>query len=203
MRMIMGIATLIGAWFVCGSLGAQPKEPTLPEGQWPKSVKGLGANEKKAQEISYREAATHINKLMRLQDPPLDAFTVNEEYVKKHLLVDEGSPGEDVKVKLHPEDKDEQVFKQWILTFKTDYNWWKDIVRHNQDAERKLRADGRHTLAARVMIGLAVLLLAGFAYVQLDEYTHRRYTTWLRVAGVGVATSVVAAWWYVFLQTTR
>ena len=48
-------------------------------------------------------------------------------------------------------------------------------------------------------IGLACLLLAGFGYVRLDEFTHRRYTAWLRIAGVGVATTVIAGWWWVFL----
>ena len=48
------------------------------------------------------------------------------------------------------------------------------------------------------MLGLSVLLLAGFGYVRLDEFTQRRYTTLLRIAGIGVATSVVMGWWYVF-----
>ena len=48
------------------------------------------------------------------------------------------------------------------------------------------------------MLALAVLLLAGWGYVRLDEYTQRRYTGWLRLAGVGVATTIAAGLWWVF-----
>jgi hypothetical protein len=41
------------------------------------------------------------------------------------------------------------------------------------------------------------LLLAGVGYNRLDEYTQRRYTIWLRAAGVSVAATAVAAWFWV------
>ena len=84
------------------------------------------------------------------------------------------------------------------MPFRTDTDWWTDLVRRDHEEQRKARADQRHTWTAQVMLSLSVLLLAGFGYVRLDEYTQRRYTTWLRIAGIGVATSVAAGWWYVF-----
>jgi hypothetical protein len=94
----------------------------------------------------------------------------------------------------------EHVFKSWVLTFRSDVDWGKDLVRRDYEAARKQRADERQKVGALVIIGLAFLLLVGFSYVQLDEYTQRRYTTWLRVAGVGVGTTLIAAWWWVFFQ---
>ena len=53
----------------------------------------------------------------------------------------------------------------------------------------------------RIFLGLSLLLLTGVGYVRLDEYTQRRYTRSLRVAGVGVASAVAAGLWWVFIQS--
>jgi len=126
------------------------------------------------------------------------AFVVTEDYVRTRLLDSKsGEPGKDEKIQLNDV---EHVFKAWVLTFRTNNEWWKDIVRRDQEAQRKLRADERQTLGSHIVIGLAFLLLAGYGYVRLDEYTQRRYTTWLRVAGIGVAATVIAGWWWVYFQ---
>ena len=51
---------------------------------------------------------------------------------------------------------------------------------------------------ARLLFGIGVVLVSGFGYVQLDRYTHHRHTTWLRVAGVGLVSLVLAAYWMIF-----
>src|SRR5207302_769824 len=105
-----------------------------------------------------------------------------------------GEAGKDVKV-----ENIADPFKTWTLTLRPDSAWWNDVVHRDQDISRKLRAEQRQAVGAQVIIGLACLLLAGFGYVRLDEYTQRRYTAWLRLVGMGVATTVVAGWWWVFL----
>ena len=106
-----------------------------------------------------------------------------------------GEAGDDFKI-----DGFDKPFKQWHVKLRTDTDWWKEIVRRDRVRERTIIARQRQTWTFRAMIGLAVLLLAAFGYVRLDEYTHRRYTKLLRVAGVGVVTSVAAGWWWVFIQ---
>ena len=114
-------------------------------------------------------------------------FVVTEDYVRAHV-VDDGRPGKEIK-----NDALDKPFKEWILTYRTDNNWQADILRRD-------RAELRQTLTSRVVLCLAILLLAGFGYVRLDELTQRRYTGLLRVAGVGVASSLVAGWWWMFVS---
>jgi hypothetical protein len=198
MRVLLGITGLM-LMLLAGCAGrAQPKEIAQPDGRWPRSVTGRGETVELAKKDALREAVKTISIAMKLHDPPLQAFVVNEDYVRTRLLDSKsGEPGKDEKIQLNDV---EHVFKAWVLTFRTDNEWWKDIVRRDQEGQRKLRADERQTLGSHVVIGLAFLLLAGYGYVRLDEYTQRRYTTWLRVVGIGVAATVIAGWWWVCFQ---
>jgi hypothetical protein len=125
----------------------------------------------------------------------LRSFKVTEDFVLKNALPDAGRAGKDLAV-----ENIANPFKAWVVTFRTDTDWWSDIVRRDHEAERKLRAEHRQTMGSRIIIALGLLLLAGFGYVRLDEYTQRRYTTWLRLAGVGLATTMVAGWWWIVFQ---
>jgi hypothetical protein len=194
MRMFLGIAGLMLMWFFCGTGCAQPKEIAPPEGRWPRSVTGSGETVDTAKDAAIREAKKVVSIAMKLRDPPLQSFVVDEDYVRTHVVL-AGEPGKDVEMTLND---GKHVFKSWVVFFRTDGEWWKDIEKRDREAQRKHRADTRQTLGLRIVIGLASLLLAGFAYVRLDEYTKRRHTKWLRVAGVGVATTVIAALWWVF-----
>jgi hypothetical protein len=190
-KILLCFASLSFLWVCCGPINAQAKRLEPEVGKLPRDVVGSGDTEEKAKATAYLLAARVVNELMAVQKPPLDKVPVTEEYARTHL-VETGHGGEGEKDIL---DKPQ---KTWTLPFRTDNDWWTDLVHRDQEAQRKARADQRHTWAARVMLGLAVLLLAGFGYVRLDEYTQRRYTTWLRIAGLGVATSVASGWWYVF-----
>ena len=164
---------------------------------WPRSVTGRGETEDIAKKDAVREAVKQVKIAMRRQDPPLQSFVVDEDYVRTHLLHSKsGEPGKDEKIPLT--DGEHIFFKAWVLTFRPDNEWSKDLFRRDQEAQRKLRADERQTLGSHIVIGLAFLLLAGYGYVRLDEYTQRRYTTWLRLAGIGVAAMVIAGWWVYF-----
>ena len=174
MRLLWGLAGLTLIWSLCGPLSAQPKELVRGQGAWPRDVRGLGKDKKEAKKNALRAAVIEINASLQI-------YKVDEEYVEKHA-VDQGHFGE-------KEEGDEV----WVLNYRTDNDWRKEI-------DRRDRATQRQTWTFRAIIGLSVLLLGGFSYVRLDEYTHRRYTTWLRVLGAGVATSVVAGWWWAFFQ---
>jgi hypothetical protein len=197
MRMLLGIACLTSLWLFCGTSSALPKEAALPKGLKP-TVKGHGLTEENAKTAAIRQAVKEVSTLMKMHNPPLQAFEVTENYVRTNLLVDAGKPGENFEDKFNGKN---EVFKSWVLSFRSDTDWWNDLVRRDQEAQRKARADDRQKVGSLVIVGLALLLLVGYGYLRLDEYTHRRYTTWLRVAGVGLATSAIAGWWLVFFQS--
>jgi hypothetical protein len=198
MRRLLGIAGLMLILLTGCAGSARTKEIAQPDGHWPRSVTGRGETVDIAKKDALREATKTIANAMKLHHPPLLAFVVTEDYVRTRLLDSKsGEAGKDEKIQLND---GEHVFKAWVLTFRTDNEWWKDIVRRDQETQRKLRADEHQTLGAHIVIGLAFLLLAGYGYVRLDEYTQRRYTTWLRVAGIGVAATVIAGWWWVCFQ---
>jgi hypothetical protein len=195
--MLLGIACLAMLWLFCGTSSALPKEAAAPKGLLPPSITGMGETLDVAQKDAIRQAVKQVNIAMKLHNPPLQSFKVTEDYVRTLLDTDSGHEGENVRMKI---DDREHVFKAWVLNFRADKDLWSDIVRRDQESQRKARADERQKGGSLVIVGLALLLLVGYGYVRLDEYTHRRYTTWLRLAGVGLATSAIAGWWFVFFQ---
>jgi hypothetical protein len=190
-KILLCFASLSFLWVCCGPINAQAKRLEPEVGKLPTEATGFGETEAIAKAQALKDAVKRVTLLMGMQKPPLESFIVDEDYARK--LVEPGQRGKD-----HEDPIFKEPLKQWVMPFRTDNDWWTDVVYHDHEAQRKARADQRHTWTARVMLGLAVLFLAGFGYVRLDEYTQRRYTTWLRVAGLGVATTVAAGWWYVF-----
>jgi hypothetical protein len=192
-RKNLGIASVMLMWMVCNPISAQPKAAAMPEGQWPSKVSGRGETVESAKADAFKQTIIKIRVLMERQNPPLEAFKVTEEYVRQHL-VEKSYEGKEENIPLEGVD---HVFKEWILVLRSDK--WPDLVHRDHEAQRQHRAEARQTLTFRVVMGLAVLILAGFGYVRLDEYTQHRYTAWLRVAGVGLATTAVAGlWWMSF-----
>jgi hypothetical protein len=175
-------------WLFCGTGCAQPLGPAA-ELKAPTEAIGDGETVEAAKKAALTKAVEKLKGFMTMCE--FTSFVVNEDYVRKYVLVDAGRPGEDVRV-----DNIEKPFKSWKLTFRAGYT--NDLVRRDLEAQRKIRSEERQFLGSRIIIGLSFLLLAGFAYVRLDEYTHRRYTNWLRLAGVGVATTLIAGWWWIF-----
>jgi hypothetical protein len=192
MRMLLGIACLTLMWFVCGTGSAQPKEAPLPRGVLPRTVPGHGETVDAARKAAVSKAVDEVAAWMVLNE--LKSYKVTEDFVRKNALVDDGHAGKDLAVEniVNP-------FKAWVVTFK-ESDWWKELERRDHQAARELRAEHRQTVGSRVIIGLGLLLLAGFGYVRLDEFTQRRYTAWLRLAGAGVATTLLAGWWWMFFQ---
>lgn len=182
-KILLAIASLSFLWVCCNPLNAQAKRLEPAVGMLPKEATGFGKTEDEARVDALKNALDRVRALMAAQKPPLESFDVREKDV--YTYVEAGHAGNEV-VEPGLDGR-----KQWVLPFRTDIDWWKEIVHRN-------RAEQRHKWTSQVLLGLTLLLLAGFSYVRLDEYTQRRYTTWLRVAGISVATSVAAGWWYIF-----
>ena len=193
-RMLLGIGSLALMWFVCGAGNAQPKDAALPKGALPRSVEGHGEKVESAQTAAINKAVEEIARLMTANN--LTAIKITEDYVRKNVLVDAGRAGKDLDA-LPGADP----FKAWVVTFRSESDWWKDLQRRDHEARRQSLAHSRQNLGSQVIIGLGLLLLAGVGYMRLDEYTQRRYTTWLRVGGVGVAATM-AAGCLMLLRTT-
>lgn len=175
MRMLWAIASLTCVWSLCGPLGAQPNE--APNPVWRKPIKGFGDSEEAARKDALHKAKDMVEGVRAALHPLVKTSDLTENDIRNRFLVDGGSAGEDLKLN----DVD-HAFKQWIVTLKPE-------------TERMLRADERETISYLAILGLSVVLLAGFGYIRLDEYTQRKYTTWLRLAGVGVVATAVAGWW--------
>jgi len=172
-RITSAIICLLGLYFVSGSISAQPKDPNKPKPDMPSQVTGVGTTVAKAQEVALREAVKVVK---------AKGYSADEEFVRDHMLVDEGRAGDDLKI-----DNIDEPFKSWVVTFR--YNGWNEVARLE-------RATEREHLARNGMFGLSILLLVGMGYVRLDDYTNHRYTAWLRAAGSGVVALILAITWY-------
>ncbi|MBI2805047.1 MAG: hypothetical protein HYX68_08700 [Planctomycetes bacterium] len=186
MRMLLATGSLALMWFVCHTSSAQPKDAPPPDGFLPRKVTGYGETVDSAKKAAINKAVSEITSWLKLQ-----SNVITEDYLRTKVLADEGQPGKDEKI-----DNIRDPFKAWVVTFRTDEAWWKDLAHRDHEAMRQQRASQREGWAMRGVLGLAVLLLTGVGYLRLDDYTRRRYTTWLRLAAAGVVTLVAAGWWW-------
>ena len=196
MRTIVAFTGLAVVGLLCGTGAALSKDQSAPKGL-PSTVDGYGDTVEKAKKAALDNATSEIKKLMKRCDPPIEAFVATPDelraFVEEHV-VDKGKPGPDEKF---PNDitKRDHVFKAWVYTFRSDNDWWSEVLRRNSEMERSARAKGRESLAMRIVLGVTLVLAAAFGYVQLDDYTQRQYTIMLRLAA-GAVTAVVLAGWY-------
>lgn len=188
MRTLLAIA-LVCFLLGCAASDAQPKALAPPD-RLPREAIGRGENVDSAKKAAVGMALKELNDAMSLQ-----YFVLSEDYLREHVLAGPGKAGKDIEMKINEEM---HTFKAWVLTFKPQSEWWSDISRRDLAEQRKVRAAERQTVTSRIMVGVAFVLLAGFGYVRLDEYTQRRYTTLLRLAGVSFAgVAIGSIWWAV------
>ena len=67
--------------------------------------------------------------------------------------------------------------------------------REMREEDRKFRQKERLFILAKLLAAVVAVLAALAGYLRLDEATKGYYTTWLRLAAVGLAMAVAAGAW--------
>ena len=142
------IASCSFLWVCCTPINAQAKRLEPEVGKLPTEATGFGETEEIAKARALKDAIKRVTLLMGMQKPPLEAFVVDEDYARK--LVEPGQRGKD-----HEDPIFKEPLKQWVMPFRTDNDWWTDVVHldctcDHEARKRKARADQRHTWTGRV-----------------------------------------------------
>src|SRR5205809_348165 len=137
-RTILGIASLLLMWTLCGPLNAQAKGPTAPKGVLKQPIVGLGQTEEAAKKDAVQRAAEAVAVVMKQCDPPVRHFKADADFVKDHVLASAGKAAEDIKLEEFP-----APVKQWVVTLRPYADWWQDLLRRDHIEEIKLRAEER------------------------------------------------------------
>jgi hypothetical protein len=192
MRTILGFAALLCLFgFLARVSDAQAPQVPGKQGPvgWPHEVKGYGATVEKAKDSAMTHAVQRITACLESQDPPLQAWHPDELYVKKHLLKGAGEQGDDFALA----DNGLKV-KTWILHFQEPTKWH-EMVQLNQAEVRRQSSAERQSTAAIGLAGLTALLVVGWGYLRVDEWTKGRFSRWLAIGAVTVLGASGAVWW--------
>lgn len=179
-------ATAALFWTATTDTGAQPRpveagKPHVPVG-WPREVEGYGKTVELAKANAIQNAVERVRACLRNQDPPLLAWSPDEDYVRKHLI--EGYPGHQGDDVVFADNKD-LTAKRWVQPIPESPNW-AEMVQLNQAAQRTELAAERRTLAAYALAGLLAILATGWGYLRLDEWTSGKFSKWLGIGAVAV-----------------
>jgi hypothetical protein len=191
MRVLLVLGAFGVLWCTTTGTQAQPrrhkaeKVAVVPAG-WPTEVKGYGLTNEEAKKDAVRQATETVAKFMLLQDPSMDAWQPDEEYVRTHLLEGDGREGDEVKLAAGV------VRATWIQPLKKTPNW-NELVQLNQTAHRHQLAVERQTYAALGLAALTALLATGWGYLRIDEWTRGRFSKVLRIGAVVVIAITGAA----------
>jgi hypothetical protein len=191
-RVFLALAAISVLWVSTTGTQAQPRRQKaekaihVPAG-WPREVTGYGQTKDEARKDAVKQAAESVTAFLQRQDPPLDAWQPDEEYVRTHLLEGEGREGDQLRV------ADGVVRATWIQPLKRTPDW-NAMVQLNQSAQRHHLAVERQTTAGIGLAALTALLATGWGYLRVDEWTRGRFSKWLRIGAVTLIALTGAAW---------
>lgn len=185
MRLTMAIWWgLALVWFVT-SLRAS--EPGVGQVARRIDVKGYGPTLEAARKDALREATAKLQAELRQEQ--VVHWQPNDAVVQRHLLDGAGHAEEDVGVidQLPPQ-------KTWVVKLKIPSS---DILQNmERQAVRRYISETRMGASFHVIAALALLLAVVVGGIHVDEWTHSRFTNWLRVAGAGVLAAAGFGWWW-------
>jgi len=191
MRVILGLmwaVALFGFWTAQEGWTAD-RPPSRPK-NWPWQVEGLGLDPVSAKNNALEKAREEVTARLRRCKPPILAWQPSTDFIHNSLVASEEA-GKDLPL-------DPGAAKRWILRLKQpDWDEYYRLDHEEQIALRQRRAEDRILLLGKVLGGVMVLLLAGIAYVRLDDWTKGYYTRWLQVAGAGLLIALGTGIWLV------
>lgn len=190
-RTIVGFAALVCLFGFLASVSNAQNAPQAAGKQqgpigWPREAKGLANvtlnTVEQAQKDAMEDAVHRVAICMQNQNPPLLAWYPDETYVKKHLLKGAGEQGDDFALAVNG-----LKVKTWILHFQEPTNWNEMVRRHS--------ATERQSTAAMGLAGVTALLMVGWGYLRVDEWTKGRFSRWLAIGAVALLGASSAIWW--------
>jgi hypothetical protein len=189
-RFFLALFGLLLVSSAAGRLGAQAPRIIRPVGDWPAEVKGYGDTTDQARKSAIHEGIRQLRLVMQRQNPPLQSWDPDPEFVGAHWLILPGHAGEDF--------VDENLGlakKSWIIRLKSDLDWQEVVSKDRQAARRQVAISRQGTLARAVLL-VSLLLGIGFSYLRLEEWTQYRYSRVLRFFGAGLVAGIAGvAWW--------
>jgi hypothetical protein len=190
-RILLAVAAASMLWFTTGHSGAQPPAHALKPhpalAGWPREAKGYGKTVDDAKVDAMKEAVKQVARCLKTQDPPLTAWQPDEEFVRNHLLQGQGELDNDFKL-------GGEVRKVWVFTLVQSPDVGK-MVQLNQTAQRRELSMERQTMAGYGLAGLCLLLVTGWGYLRLDEWTAGRFSKWLGIGAVALVGLTGFGWW--------
>lgn len=190
-RVIMALFWgLVVFWLLTADAGAQTAPSPVP---WPRDVEGNSPHSpEKARRIALENARQAILEYLRGQRPPLTSWEPSVDEIERMLVESERA--------LPDLNEGGYVFKRCALTLKpVDLDRLRRLDRQAylklEERQREVRRAGRTLLAAKVVVGLVMLLAVAVLYIRVDDRTRGAYTRWLQAAAaVLVAATGVGLW---------
>jgi hypothetical protein len=152
-------------------------------------VIGDGLTVEGAKQIALERAVGVLR--ARLHELRLDHWRPTEKFVQFECLDGPGQPGADEQP--FP-GRDSTKTKTWVLALKIPAD--ETLQQLDRQAWRRELSEERMSFMLRVVAALVLGLASAVGCIRVDEWTHSRYTPWLRLASGSVFVAVVAAWWW-------
>ena len=168
---------LVISCLLAAPVAAQPGQRTTspliePTGEttWPSEERGFGVTVQDAKNDAVKHLTERLRLIVRQQKPPLYFWRPTPEYVKRHLIQDEGRAG--------PDFVEDQLgaTKTWI--YKVKPLDWPTLIALDQAAQRAGRRFDRIIVGIQVFGGLVLLL------VVLMVSSRWAHTAGVRVSGL-------------------
>jgi hypothetical protein len=140
--------------------------------------------EAEAEENALLQAQKRVTQALGQLDPPVryepSLAVVKNEFVRK-----------DSRAVRRPTPAEQELLKS--SGYHSDRVYVEYEVEVTADQVRELRTQDRVSGALRILGGLAAVALAGFLFLEVDEWTKGYLTSWLAFVAIALAGSVAAA----------
>jgi hypothetical protein len=181
---------LVIFWLVSADADAQTAPSPV---SWPHEVQGNSPDGvKKARDIALQNARQAVLDYLRAQRPPLQSWEPSVDDIRADMIESERE--------LPTVTEGGYVFHRVTLTFKpADLKRFRALDREAHQRlerhEREIRRAERTLLAAKMLVGILLLLAVTLIYIRIDDWTQRAYSRWLQAAAAALLASTSIGLW--------